>query len=76
MQAGTSDLLQTLAEGIAHGEYSLLLGAGASIGAVGGNGRSLPTGAGLRDAIVEDFEIDTGGETICPSSGTIPTCTE
>ena len=64
MPADKSELLQKLTEGIAQGEYSLLLGAGASIGAIGGNGRPLPTGVGLRDALVEDFEIDTGGEEI------------
>ena len=58
------DLLHKLALGIAQGEYSLLLGAGASIGASGGNGRPMPTGLGLRDALVEDFEIETAGETI------------
>ena len=41
-------------------EYSLLLGAGASVGAKGGNGRLLPTGAGLRDALISDFDVDTG----------------
>ena len=64
MPADKSELLQKLAEGIAQGEYSLLLGAGASIGAIGGNGRPLPTGTGLRDALVKDFEIEAGGETI------------
>ena len=57
-------LLHKLASGIAQGEYSLLLGAGASIGAVGGNGRPMPTGLVLRDALVADFEIETSGESI------------
>ena len=43
-------------------EYSLLLGAGASAGAIGGNGRPLPTGTGLKDALVEDFQISNEGE--------------
>ena len=58
----TSDTIDKTAQGLAHGEYSLLLGAGASIGAVGGNGRRLPTGAGLRDALIEGFGADSGDE--------------
>ena len=57
-------LLNKVAEGIAQGEYSLLLGAGASVGAVGGNGRLLPTGVELRDALINDFGIKTEGESI------------
>ena len=59
-----SQTLEKMAEGIAQGEYSLLLGAGASLGAVGGNGLPLPTSAGLRDSLVHDFELKTGGEPI------------
>ena len=59
-----TEIIQQIAQGLAYGEYSLLLGAGASLGAVGGNGSELPTGAGLRDALVEEFNIDTGGETL------------
>ena len=57
-----SEIIDQLAQGLAYGEYSLLLGAGASLGSIGGNGRPLPTGAGLRDALVEEFQIDTVGE--------------
>lgn len=57
-----SEILGRVAKGLALKEYSLLLGAGASAGAVGGNGRLLPTGAGLKDALVEDFEIGNEGE--------------
>ena len=57
-------ILEHIAQGLAYGEYSLLLGAGASIGAVGGNGRDLPLGPGLRDALVDEFQIDTEGETL------------
>ena len=57
-------LLKTVADGVAQGEYSLLLGAGASLGAVGGNGQLLPSGSGLRDALVSTFDLDTGGESI------------
>ncbi len=56
------DTIKRVAQGLAHTEYSLLLGAGASIGAVGGNKRALPTGIGLRDALVSDFQVPTDGE--------------
>ena len=56
------DVLEAVARGVAQGEYSLLLGAGASVSAVGGNGKPLPTGAGLRDALVNDFGLETDGE--------------
>ena len=59
-----AEVIDQIAQGLVYGEYSLLLGAGASVGAVGGNGRALPTGAGLRDALIEQFNIDTGGETL------------
>jgi len=58
------DLLQTIATGLLGGEYSLLLGAGASAGSPGGNGKPLPTAPGLTDALIADFKIDTGGESI------------
>ncbi len=58
------NVIDQIAQGLAHGEYSLLLGAGASVGAIGGNGIPLPTGAGLRDALIEEFGIDSGGETL------------
>jgi hypothetical protein len=58
------DLLGTVADGLMYGDYSLLLGAGASVGSTGGNGRPLPTGPGLRDALIRDFGIDVGGEEI------------
>ena len=57
-----TELLDKLAEGLAQREYSLLLGAGASIGAKGGNGSPLPTGTGLRDKLVSEFKIDVGNE--------------
>lgn len=56
------EILDKVARGLALKEYSLLLGAGASVDAVGGNGRPLPTGAGLKNALVEDFEIGVEGE--------------
>jgi len=58
------ELLQTIAKGLLEGEYSLLLGAGASAGSPGGNGKPLPTAPGLTDALIADFKIDTGGESI------------
>ena len=52
-----SEVLDRLAAGIAQAEYSLLLGAGASLGAVGRNQRPLPTGVELRSALLADFDI-------------------
>ena len=56
------EVIDAVARGVAQGEYSLLLGAGSSVGATGGNGFVLPTGAGLRDALVRDFALHTDGE--------------
>ena len=53
-----------IAEGVCRGEYSLLLGAGASIGSLGGNNKPLPSGPQLRDKLVTDFSIPTEGQTI------------
>ena len=55
-------IIEQIAQGLAYGEYSLLLGAGASFGALGGNGKPLPLGSGLRDLLIEEFAIDTEGE--------------
>jgi hypothetical protein len=51
-----ADLLAALAEGTARGEYSLLLGAGASIGGVAG-GRPLPGGNTLASELLADFGV-------------------
>lgn len=56
--------MATIAEGVCRGEYSLLLGAGASIGSLGGNGEPLPSSRELRDKLVRDFSIPTEGQTI------------
>ena len=56
--------LDKIVDGIYKGEYSLLLGAGASIGTPGGNGESLPSGPKLRDMLVERFMIRTDGQPI------------
>ena len=53
-----------IAEGVCRGEYSLLLGAGASIGSLGGNDEPLPSGPNLRDKLISDFSIPTEGQTI------------
>ena len=53
-----------VAEGVARHEYSLLLGAGASIGSLGGNGKPLPSGPQLKDRLIEDFDIATDGQDI------------
>ena len=49
--------LTTLARGIAAGEYSLLLGAGATAGAIGGDGSPLPTGPGFKDEVIHRFDL-------------------
>ena len=56
--------LTRVAEGVSRGEYSVLLGAGASIGSLGGNNQPLPSGPSLRDKLVSEFSIPTEGQTI------------
>ena len=56
--------LDTVSKGIARGEYSLLLGAGASIGSLGGNGEPLPSGPQLRDRLLHEFSIPVENQTI------------
>ena len=58
------NVVDDVARGLIYGEYSLLLGAGASIGATGGNGRPLPTGLGFRDALMKEFEIEDEGDSL------------
>ncbi len=66
MQANAmeQDLIVRVAEGVLLGEYALLLGAGASLGARGGNGIPLPTGSELLTQLVSEFDIETEGESI------------
>ena len=59
-----TELLGQMAQGLSQGEYFLLLGAGSSVDAIGGNGNPLPTGQGLVDALITRFGIDTGGDTL------------
>ena len=56
--------MKKIAEGVSRREYSLLLGAGASMGSLGGNGQPLPSGPILRDKLVDEFAIPTQGATI------------
>lgn len=58
------EAIKLVAKGLAHVEYSLLLGAGSSLGGLGGNGAPLPTGAGLCQELIDEFGVDTGGESI------------
>ena len=58
------DLLETIAEGVHRREYSLLLGAGASIGSLGGDNLPLPSGPQLRDTLVRDFRINNESQEI------------
>lgn len=53
-----------LMEGLARGEYHLLLGAGASLGALGGDERSLPNAQTLAEELLANFGIETNGEVI------------
>lgn len=46
-----------LINGLALGHYSLLLGAGASAGAIGGDGKPLPIGNALANDIISDFNL-------------------
>ena len=62
------DSRNKVVEGVARGEYSFLLGAGASAGAIGGNGRPLPTGPELRNTLLQEFQIDTAGQSVTLSS--------
>lgn len=57
-------LVAKVAEGVLLGEYALLLGAGASMGARGGNGVLLPSGSEFLAQLVSDFGIETEGESI------------
>ena len=50
---------EALVEGIARGEYSLLLGAGASVGGLSPSGNSLPIGNELAEELVEEFQLPT-----------------
>ena len=59
-----STLIAELAEGVYRREYSLLLGAGASLGAEGGNGEPLPSGPQLQEQLIAHFGIETDGQAI------------
>ena len=54
MDAGT---MARIARGVSGREYSLFLGAGASIGSLGGNGQPLPSGRGLTERLIDEFTI-------------------
>ena len=53
-----------VADGVSRREYSLLLGAGASIGSLGGNNEPLPSGPQLQDKLLSEFSIELQGQTI------------
>lgn len=59
-----STLISEVAEAVYRKEYSLLLGAGASMGALGGNGEPLPSGPQLREQLIARFGIETDGQPI------------
>ncbi len=56
------EIVADVARGMAEGQYFLLLGAGSSIGATGGNGIPLPTAVQLRDVLIDKFGIETDEE--------------
>jgi len=53
-----AEMAASLVEGTVLNEYNLLLGAGASIGARGGDGRSLPSAHKLAIEMVKDLPLD------------------
>jgi hypothetical protein len=54
-----NDILSNLIAGLIRGEYHLLLGAGASVGCIGGDQRPLPTGKELAVELVKRFGVAT-----------------
>lgn len=50
--------------GLVRGRYHTLLGAGASAGGTGGDGKPLPVGAALADDIAAEFELDAGAASL------------
>ena len=59
-----TEIMAKIAEGVSGGAYSLLLGAGASIGSMGGNGEPLPSGPGLTRRLIDEFTIPVGEQSI------------
>lgn len=55
--AASAALIAQIAEAMAKGEYNLLLGAGASIGGKGGDGRPLPSANTLIKELIADFDV-------------------
>ncbi|HEX2210814.1 MAG TPA: SIR2 family protein, partial [Longimicrobium sp.] len=53
------DHFASVVEGIARGEYNLLLGAGASVGGSSSSGKMLPIGNELADELITDFDLPT-----------------
>lgn len=53
--------LNDLIDGLVRGEYNLLFGAGASIGARGKDGSKLPDADTLSKELLLDFSVETGG---------------
>ena len=64
-----TETMAKIAEGVSGREYSLLLGAGASIGSMGGNGEPLPSSPGLTRRLIDDFMIPVEEQSI-----TLRTC--
>ncbi|TQK73322.1 hypothetical protein [Nocardioides sp. SLBN-35] len=55
------DQWQSVMEGLLLAQYSLVLGAGASMGSTNAAGHELPTGNGLRDELLAEYDIPDDG---------------
>ena len=58
------EIMDRLVDGVYKREYSLLLGAGASIGSSGGNNQPLPSGPQFCETLINEFDIETEGRAI------------
>ncbi|MFZ2209066.1 MAG: SIR2 family protein [Porticoccaceae bacterium] len=54
-----TDDLKAIADAVARGEYSLLLGAGASSGGTGGDQKPIPMAADLANQLIDEFSLPT-----------------
>ena len=59
----SAETWETLAHGLVRGRYQVLLGAGASLGAKGGDKSELPTGPGLTSELQREFGLEGLGQT-------------
>jgi len=57
----TGEQIDDLVDGLVRGEYNLLFGAGASIGALAKDTSKLPDADTLATELLSDFSVETGG---------------